>query len=167
MLLLFLSLPRPSPPLDVLHMSQEPPFSPFTTQQLTNAQTTTLNNVNDEQDNINIETVLGTGPGGRVLTADMLKLLHTTKGNAASSSRTNNNSSIPAKDAAIPSTLQGDVDRTVDAVPIRGYHRLMVKSMTSSLQVPHMVYADEINVDELTSMRDSLCPLAKQLGVDK
>ena len=44
-------------------------------------------------------------------------------------------------------------------VPIRGYHRLMVKTMTSSLRVPHMVYSDEVNVDALTAVRNSLRPL--------
>ena len=35
----------------------------------------------------------------------------------------------------------------------------MVKTMTTSLQVPHMVYSDEVNVDALTAVRDSLRPL--------
>ena len=43
----------------------------------------------------------------------------------------------------------------------------MVKSMTLSLQVPHMVYSDEINVDALTEIRDSLRPLATEMGVTK
>ncbi len=34
-------------------------------------------------------------------------------------------------------------------VPIWGYPRLMVKTMTSSLHVSHMVYSDEVNVDAL------------------
>ncbi len=49
-------------------------------------------------------------------------------------------------------------------VPIRGYHRLMVKSMTSSLQVPHMVYSDEVNVNALMEVRDSLRPLYARVG---
>jgi 2-oxoisovalerate dehydrogenase E2 component (dihydrolipoyl transacylase) len=36
---------------------------------------------------------------------------------------------------------------------------MMVKTMTSSLRVPHMVYSDEINVNALTEVRDSLRPL--------
>jgi 2-oxoisovalerate dehydrogenase E2 component (dihydrolipoyl transacylase) len=43
----------------------------------------------------------------------------------------------------------------------------MVKSMASSLQVPHMTYTDDVNVDALTSVRDSLRPMAKKLGVEK
>ena len=35
----------------------------------------------------------------------------------------------------------------------------MVKTMTSSLRVPHMVYSDEVNVDALTAVRNSLRPL--------
>ena len=41
-------------------------------------------------------------------------------------------------------------------VPIRGYHLLMVKTMTSSLRVPHIVYSDDVNVDALTAVQDSL-----------
>jgi 2-oxoisovalerate dehydrogenase E2 component (dihydrolipoyl transacylase) len=33
-------------------------------------------------------------------------------------------------------------------VPLRGYNRLMVSTMTASLQIPHMVYSDEINLNK-------------------
>jgi 2-oxoisovalerate dehydrogenase E2 component (dihydrolipoyl transacylase) len=54
-------------------------------------------------------------------------------------------------------------------VPIRGYHRLMVKTMTSSLHVPHMVYSNKVNVDALTAVRDLLRPLyaARDTGGDR
>ena len=41
----------------------------------------------------------------------------------------------------------------------------MVKSMTSSLSIPHMVYNDEINVSSLQSLRSQLKPWAQQKGI--
>ena len=41
-------------------------------------------------------------------------------------------------------------------VPIRGIERMMVKSMTEALKVPHLTYAEEIVMDNLMAMRADL-----------
>lgn len=118
-----------------------------------------------KEHNIDLRTVLGTGPGGRVLKSDILNIINakdsSAKGSSSSSSSSSSTSTIQKGSAT---TAQIEDDTTV---PIRGYNRLMVKSMTTSLQVPHMVYADEINVNALTEVRDSLRPLAKEMGIHK
>ena len=101
------------------------------------------------ENNIDLGTVMGTGPGGRVLKADVLGII-----NPAPSSSSSSSSPISPSPSPPRTTAGGNA-----AVPIRGYHRLMVKTMTTSLQVPHMVYSDEVNVDALTAVRDSLRPL--------
>ncbi|CAD6194400.1 unnamed protein product [Caenorhabditis auriculariae] len=50
-------------------------------------------------------------------------------------------------------------------VPIRGYTRAMIKSMTESLKIPHFGYNDEVNVDALVKIRSELKELAKERGI--
>ena len=109
---------------------------------------------------IDISTIQGTGPNGRVLKSDILSLIQT-------NGCTQTYLSTPIK----PTTFaNSDTRPTVEVeqdeiIPIRGYHRLMVKSMTSSLSIPHMVYNDEINVSSLQSLRSQLKPWAQQKGI--
>ncbi|OUC47579.1 2-oxo acid dehydrogenase acyltransferase [Trichinella nativa] len=41
-------------------------------------------------------------------------------------------------------------------IPIRGYRRAMVKTMTSANSIPHFTYCDEVNADALIKLRHSL-----------
>ncbi|KAL3790954.1 hypothetical protein HJC23_004936 [Cyclotella cryptica] len=117
-----------------------------------------------KENNIDLSTVKGSGPNGRVLKSDVLRLIPQ-NGNV----RVSNTSSTPAmayarnneNDDSIPLSLPQEDE----IVPIRGYHRLMVKSMVSSLTVPHMVYTDEINVTALQSLRATLKPFAADKGI--
>eukprot|EP00984_Skeletonema_dohrnii_P035738 scaffold35869_cov211-Skeletonema_dohrnii-CCMP3373.AAC.1 len=106
---------------------------------------------------IDLGAVMGTGPGGRVLKADILNIINARHSTAKPTGST----TVPQVSSA-SSQIEEDT-----VIPIRGYSRLMVKSMTTSLQVPHMVYADEINANALTEVRDSLRPLAKEMGINK
>mmetsp|Transcript_39303 Transcript_39303/g.84758 ORF Transcript_39303/g.84758 Transcript_39303/m.84758 type:complete len:577 (-) Transcript_39303:226-1956(-) len=118
-----------------------------------------------KENNIDLETVLGTGPGGRVLKADILKIIHPNNVSASSPSSSSTLAQEPmmtSPTTSIPSPKDEDA-----VISIRGYNRLMIKSMTSSLQIPHMGYGDEINVDALTKVRDMLRPLAQTMGVPK
>jgi 2-oxoisovalerate dehydrogenase E2 component (dihydrolipoyl transacylase) len=110
------------------------------------------------ENNIDLGTVMGTGPGGRVLKADVLGIINPAPSSSSSSSSSSpiSPSPSPPRTTTIAATAKAGGNA---AVPIRGYHRLMVKTMTTSLQVPHMVYSDEVNVDALTAVRDSLRPL--------
>lgn len=124
-----------------------------------------------KENNIDLGTVLGTGPGGRVLKSDILNIINA-KGSPMKKSPATITTTTPPKDKATPASSASSTVHTTQSdedtiVPIRGYNRLMVKSMTASLQVPHMVYADEINVNALTDVRDSLRPLAKEMGIQK
>jgi 2-oxoisovalerate dehydrogenase E2 component (dihydrolipoyl transacylase) len=106
---------------------------------------------------IDISTIKGSGPNGRVVKSDLLKLIH------PDGMAMNADSSIELKTTNVMSSsniLQTEQD---EIIPIRGYHRLMVKSMTSSLSIPHMVYTDEINVTSLQTLRNPT-PLLSQGG---
>lgn len=100
--------------------------------------------------NITLSDVHGSGPKGRILKVDLLSLLRREKENFPPSSSVNK-----------PEEQQFTVEDTSTSTPIRGIARQMVKTMTSSLSIPHMTFADEIIVNELMKVRDQLKPLAQ------
>ena len=123
-----------------------------------------------KENHIDLGSVLGTGPRGRILKADILKLINATSGarKSCAAVAATSSSSTSSIGSATTSSLISSSPLEEDAViPIRGYNRLMVKAMITSLQIPHMVYADEINVNALTNVRNDLRPLANELGVPK
>jgi len=121
-----------------------------------------------KENNIDLRTIIGTGPKGRVLKSDVLKVIDMNSGVTVAKSTTPSSSAMESSNNNPHKSFVSSPTNEEDTViPIRGYNRLMVKSMTSSLEVPHMVYADEINVNALTEVRDSLRPLAKDMGVPK
>jgi 2-oxoisovalerate dehydrogenase E2 component (dihydrolipoyl transacylase) len=110
---------------------------------------------------IDISTIKGSGPNGRVLKSDVLKMIEPGGAVLDTAKNTTPANNVNAKVAAVPiTTSQED-----EIIPIRGYHRLMVKSMTSSLSVPHMVYTDEINVTSLQELRSQLKPICAEKGL--
>lgn len=123
---------------------------------------------------LDLSTIMGTGPKGRVLKGDVLTVLRE-RGLMAPQQReppkaTNvpataaSASSSPRKDAGPNGSVITSIEQAVlplqedTAMEIRGYNRLMVQSMTASLQIPHMVYADEINVTGLRTQYKSNLP---------
>ncbi len=121
-----------------------------------------------------LSTIVGTGPRGRVLKCDVLTTLKE-RGlipakeepkkipdlvvGVASTSNIAANKATTSKDASITSIDQAILPLEQDtAMDIRGYNRLMVQSMTASLQIPHMVYADEINVTSLRTQYKANLP---------
>jgi 2-oxoisovalerate dehydrogenase E2 component (dihydrolipoyl transacylase) len=78
---------------------------------------------------VDLSTVSGTGPKGRVLKEDMMRHVHAMK-NCANAANPISASSSSSSSSASVNSRAGDV-----VVPIRGIQRLMVKSMTAAGQV--------------------------------
>jgi 2-oxoisovalerate dehydrogenase E2 component (dihydrolipoyl transacylase) len=128
---------------------------------------------------LDLSTIVGTGPKGRVLKGDVLSLLRTSGKlkkspptssyapavdehadpvpsssssppplSATSTSTAQNSSSISTATTGLVLPLQQDT-----TVPLRGYSRLMVQTMTASLQVPHMVYCDEVDMSRVKTLK--------------
>lgn len=81
--------------------------------------------------NVNINTINGTGKGGRVSKEDILNYINQ-----------------PA---------QNPTESTGREI-ISGYKKTMVKTMTESSKIPTMIFGDEIDVSELQSIRKNLVP---------
>ncbi|CAH0562075.1 unnamed protein product [Brassicogethes aeneus] len=90
-----------------------------------------------KENNLNLSLIKGTGKHGRILKEDVLKYLENNNG------ETSHSGSL--------------VDEKQDLEEaISGFQRIMVKTMTESLKIPHFVYSDEITVTKLSDLRQSL-----------
>eukprot|EP00545_Synedropsis_sp_CCMP1620_P000380 CAMPEP_0119005316 /NCGR_PEP_ID=MMETSP1176-20130426/1645_1 /TAXON_ID=265551 /ORGANISM="Synedropsis recta cf, Strain CCMP1620" /LENGTH=554 /DNA_ID=CAMNT_0006957105 /DNA_START=139 /DNA_END=1803 /DNA_ORIENTATION=- len=108
---------------------------------------------------LELGNILGSGPKGRVLKADVLQILRNKgllKDDELQVETTASSKSEPAVSSqqSTKKSSQPLVALVQDeTVPIRGYNRLMVKTMTDSLSIPHMCYADEINMNAVLQAR--------------
>uniref|UniRef100_A0A1J3EUT6 Dihydrolipoamide acetyltransferase component of pyruvate dehydrogenase complex n=1 Tax=Noccaea caerulescens TaxID=107243 RepID=A0A1J3EUT6_NOCCA len=84
---------------------------------------------------VDINTVIGSGKDGRVLKEDVLRF-GGQKVNVGGDSISTINSSF--------------VDQTI---PLRGFNRAMVKTMTMATKVPHFHFVEEINCDALVELK--------------
>jgi pyruvate/2-oxoglutarate dehydrogenase complex dihydrolipoamide acyltransferase (E2) component len=98
------------------------------------------------ENGINLGTVMGTGPGGRVLKADVLRIINPASLLSLPLSLYTSAPAPPLLSTSPRTTDMANAMREAGTpggggavVPIGGYHRLMVKTMTLSLRVPHMV----------------------------
>jgi len=103
-----------------------------------------------------LSKITGSGKDGRVTKSDILQALEkSTVGEAVAQTPTPE----PSKIVTMVETDQ--------EVPIRGYARAMVKTMTAAAKVPHFGYADELIVDNIITFRKNLLRVANERGVEK
>jgi 2-oxoisovalerate dehydrogenase E2 component (dihydrolipoyl transacylase) len=60
-------------------------------------------------------------------------------------------STTSTSSSAVPTDGQPLAEDTI--IKLKGYNRLMVQSMTTSLQIPHMVYSDEVDMGSLMKLK--------------
>lgn len=104
---------------------------------------------------ININDVRGTGKDGRILKEDVLEYANT-KGNheVPSISYTSDDESMLLKETEVSHRNTVEESCYADkAIPLRGFHRSMVKSMTMAAKIPHFHYLEEINCDALIELK--------------
>jgi 2-oxoisovalerate dehydrogenase E2 component (dihydrolipoyl transacylase) len=125
---------------------------------------------------LDLRTIVGSGPKGRVLKGDVLTFLResgkyreTTQstsqplveqdrgpsaGAEPTSSRqhkTSSTSTTSFSSSTVPTDGQPLAEDTI--IKLKGYNRLMAQSMTASLQIPHMVYSDEVDMGEIIKLK--------------
>eukprot|EP01128_Nolandella_sp_AFSM9_P004036 TRINITY_DN1776_c0_g1_i1.p1 TRINITY_DN1776_c0_g1~~TRINITY_DN1776_c0_g1_i1.p1 ORF type:complete len:514 (+),score=150.46 TRINITY_DN1776_c0_g1_i1:31-1572(+) len=119
--------------------------------------------------NIDLSVVPGTGKDGRVTKGDLLSFLESPTSSApAATAASTTAAPIAAAPIAAAPTVTAAVPRTLaqdEVVPLRGFRRAMVSSMTQSLSVPHLGLSDEIDMTRLVKMRTMLKPVAASRGV--
>jgi len=111
--------------------------------------------------NIDISTLDGTGKAGRVLKEDVLRAA-----GAIAPLKVEAPVAQPAQPAQAtseaPHTGRVLVDETV---PLRGFNRIMAKTMTDALKIPHFLLCDEVQADAMIGLRQELKPLAEARGI--
>uniref|UniRef100_A0A1B0EZD3 Dihydrolipoamide acetyltransferase component of pyruvate dehydrogenase complex n=1 Tax=Phlebotomus papatasi TaxID=29031 RepID=A0A1B0EZD3_PHLPP len=112
------------------------------------------------ENKLDLTKVKPTGRFGRILKGDVLEHLNL----------------IPAGTVKPhPTLLQTQTQQTPVAVPravtedrvevLKGVRKVMLKSMTEALKIPHFAYSDEINMSKLMAVREELKGDALERGV--
>lgn len=105
---------------------------------------------------IDISSVKGSGKSGRVMKEDILAFISGKQTETASPTVGSQSSNVA------PAVVFTGTDRTV---PITGYTKAMVKTMTAANAVPHFVYSDEVDVGALIKMRLKLKEAAEKRSI--
>nr|XP_060629989.1 lipoamide acyltransferase component of branched-chain alpha-keto acid dehydrogenase complex, mitochondrial [Anolis sagrei ordinatus] len=131
------------------------------------------------ENNIKLSEVVGTGKDNRILKEDILNYLAKQTGailplspkpeiippprkrDLAADTSKEKESRIPVPIAG-PVVLSGK-DKTV---ALSGFQKVMVKTMTAALKIPHFGYCDEVNLSQLVRLREELKPVAQERGVN-
>jgi pyruvate dehydrogenase E2 component (dihydrolipoamide acetyltransferase) len=108
---------------------------------------------------VDIETVEGTGPAGRVTDQDVER--HAGGGAAAASAAPAPRASAPAAAPPPPPALKDD-----QVVPIRGLRKKIYERMAiSKSHAAHFTYVDDVDVTELVELRNLMKERARMKGV--
>ncbi|MCC7419009.1 MAG: 2-oxo acid dehydrogenase subunit E2 [Planctomycetaceae bacterium] len=108
---------------------------------------------------IDLLTVRGTGPGGRILLEDVTGLMKTSGESKAGAPK---RSPMPAPRRQLPADLGTPGAR----IAFRGMRRKTAERMVHSARtIPHYAYIDECDVTELVRLRDALREPFAQRGV--
>jgi 2-oxoisovalerate dehydrogenase E2 component (dihydrolipoyl transacylase) len=105
---------------------------------------------------LDLTVVHPSGPNGRLLKADVVTYLKEQGRWKGGGDDAVTASSTPVK---VPSAVNAAVRQDHDEdtiVQLKGYHRLMMQSMTAALQIPHMGFGDELVVTKLVECRREL-----------
>lgn len=107
-----------------------------------------------KKNNIDITSVQGSGPDGRVLKEDILNMV---RGSAPSKPARSQQPSTPLP--VPPSTTISTEDRTE---PIKGIRKVMLVNMAEANKIPHFGYDDEYDLSNLVAVRKDLKYEAKK-----
>jgi pyruvate dehydrogenase E2 component (dihydrolipoamide acetyltransferase) len=113
---------------------------------------------------VDLASITGTGPGGRITEAD-LQSGSTTPVAPTAGSRPEAGTTPPSTPSpAVPSspTVAGDV---LERIPIRGLRRVIAEHMSESThRAAHFTYVEEVDVSELVRLRDRMAKHVEKHG---
>jgi 2-oxoisovalerate dehydrogenase E2 component (dihydrolipoyl transacylase) len=92
---------------------------------------------------IDLATVAGSGPGGRIVREDLASAVST--------------SALPASAASTRTLPDSDVSAETSEIKVIGVRRLIAERMSEAKRnIPHFAYVEEVDVTELESLRQHL-----------
>ena len=114
--------------------------------------------------------IQGTGPNQRILKSDILSYVeknkHRSSRNSNVLSKNNDDSDSTDTTEIITQKELTDADTKDKVITLRGYTRHMISTMTTSLQIPHMCFGDEIIMNNIMTMRQQINDSLSQPGID-
>ncbi|KAJ0179945.1 hypothetical protein K1T71_004536 [Dendrolimus kikuchii] len=112
---------------------------------------------------VDLSKVKATGRHGRILKEDMLAHLNI---NADTSNEIPGVSSVKAIEIPVQQA-QAKVEVIFEdkIVPVTGFTKAMIKSMTEAMKIPHFGFSDEYDVTKLVQSRETLKKTALERGV--
>ena len=94
---------------------------------------------------LDIRDIRGTGRDGRVLKEDVYNHISPKAGQQASTS--------PSPASSSPNISSEQTETPQQLTPVQ---QAMFRTMTASLQIPHFLYADDVNITSLSTLRKTL-----------
>ncbi len=123
---------------------------------------------------IDLRTIRGSGPGGRLVEAD-LSTPPAPGGPAIPSDHSNHPPASPASPGgppppaptiAVPAASGGSPEETLQRIPIRGLRRVIADHMAESVhKAAHFTYVEEVDVSELVRLRERMAKHVEKQGV--
>lgn len=118
-----------------------------------------------KENNVDLTKVHPTGKGNRILKGDVLEYLNmipkgTQKPHPTLKQKEKSEFEVPP--VLTTRTVISPLEHRV--VPLKGVPKVMFKSMTESLKVPHFSYSEEIDMTKLVSVRDEVKTEAQLRG---
>lgn len=112
---------------------------------------------------VDLREVKATGKNGRILKEDMLTHLNI---NAETSNKIPDISTVTAIEIPVHQA-HAKVEMVLEdkVVPVSGFTKAMIKSMSEAMKIPHFVFSDEYDVTKLVESRLALKNIAKERGV--
>lgn len=117
------------------------------------------------ENNVNLGDVKSSGRDGRVLKSDILEHLNlippTSNSNRAK--EIGQRSKVPI--ATTPTMAASDTRCSDRIEKLKDVRKIMFRTMTQSLRIPHFTYSDEVNITRLVALRHNLKRELESTGV--
>ncbi|KAJ4783373.1 Dihydrolipoamide acetyltransferase component of pyruvate dehydrogenase complex [Rhynchospora pubera] len=107
-----------------------------------------------KQHNLDINQIPGTGKDGRILKEDVLNYA-INQGFICKDSPSTDKVDLFNEKGELRGNFVSTSAYEDKTIPLRGFHRAMVKSMTLASQVPHFHYLEEINFNALVELKEA------------
>lgn len=133
---------------DVVKPQQVEPVAPVAAQSRSRVMASPATRRRAREESVELSTVPGTGPGGRIVRGDLERFLSERGQSKVATAQ--------SEHAAATPSLPEPRDE-VEEVPIIGVRRLIAHRMSEAVRtIPHFSYVEEIDVTELESLRQHL-----------
>lgn len=120
-----------------------------------------------KENNVDLSKVKATGRGNRILKGDVMEYLNMIpKGTQKPHPTLKQHKEKSEFEVPPPLTTRTVVSPLVHkVVPLKGVPKVMFKSMTESLKIPHFSYSEDVDMTKLVSLRDEVKVEALARGI--